>query len=102
MVEYTLDTTEKEYWEQKSCVQDYDDKGLWDIIEEYGFELNGDSNFSYFNDYAEHNFNEDELRIEENTYNNEISKDGTYSLALSVWKNNLSQKDFSLFKQKNK
>lgn len=48
------------------------------------------------------NFNEDELRIEENTYNNEISKDGTYSLALSVWKNNLSQKDFSLFKQKNK
>ena len=45
------------------------------------------------------NFNEDELHIEENAYNNEISKDGAYSLALSVWKSNLSHNDFLPFKK---
>lgn len=40
------------------------------------------------------NFNEQELEINENYFNNELSKDGTYSLARSFWKSNLSYRDF--------
>ncbi len=40
------------------------------------------------------NFNEQELEIDENYFNNELSKDGTYSLVRSLWKSDLSYKDF--------
>ena len=40
------------------------------------------------------NLNEDELQIKENHYNNEISKDGSFSLAISIWKSDISYKDF--------
>ena len=46
------------------------------------------------------NFNEQELEINENYFNNELSKDGTYSLARSLWKSNLSYKDLYPHKEK--
>ena len=40
------------------------------------------------------NANEQELEINENYFNNELSKDGTYSLVRSLWKSDLTYQDF--------
>lgn len=39
------------------------------------------------------NLNERELEIKENYFNNELSKDSTYSLARSLWKSGISYQD---------
>lgn len=45
------------------------------------------------------NNNEDDLHINENYYNNELSKDGTYSLANSIWKSNIKYKAMDMLKK---
>ena len=46
------------------------------------------------------NADEQELQIDENHVNNELSKDGTYSLVRSLWKSDLTYQDF-IAKNKN-
>ncbi|MBE6447826.1 MAG: hypothetical protein E7018_00800 [Alphaproteobacteria bacterium] len=47
------------------------------------------------------NINENELEINENYYNNELSKDGTYSLGRALWKSNINYKELLPLKIKN-
>lgn len=45
------------------------------------------------------NANERELEIDENYFNNELAKDGVYSLARSLWKSGISYEDIKILKK---